>query len=365
MQGDNRTEAATPRRRSEARKRGQVAKSPDLSSLFVLFGLVLAMPSLLGFAAQQITLYFRQVYGNLLTTPPSFASITHMAALFGLTLTKAIGPLVLLAAALGIAINLAQTGPLFALQRLQPDLNRLNPLQGLSRFLSLNALVELGKALCKLLLVGWFCYNTIQHAYPLFILLPKCDVAAGVSAILHMAHQMAVRVALTMLAISVLDYAYQRYAYERSLKMTKDEVRQEHKQLEGSPLMRSRMRSRQRQMARKRMMNAVPTADVVVTNPTHYAVALKYQPERMNAPVVVAKGQDFVAQKIRQLAQEHDVPIVENPPLARALFQLVPLESEIPPDLYAAVAEVMAFVYRINEERRKRRLGQSPRPAFS
>jgi flagellar biosynthetic protein FlhB len=356
MAGDNRTEAATPKRRSEARKRGQVPRSPDLSSLFVLFGLVLAMPSLFSNAALQIALFFRYAYTHLLDTPPTVSTLMQLGASLGLTVVKAIGPLVALAAALGVAINLAQTGPLFAFQRMQPDLNRLNPLNGITRYLSLNALVELIKALCKLLLVGWLCYNTIHSAYPLFIVLTRVDLLAGVQQVLETARQMAIRVALTMLAIAVLDYAYQRYAYERSLRMTKDEVKQEHKQLEGSPLVRSRIRSRQRQMARKRMMNAVPTADVVVTNPTHYAVALKYEPERMNAPIVVAKGQDLVALKIRELAQEHDVPIVENPPLARTLYRQVPLEAEIPPDLYAAVAEVMAFVYRINEERRQRRL---------
>ncbi len=360
MAGDNKSESATPRRRSEARKKGQAPKSPDLSSLIVLFGLILSMPALANRDGFMFYSYFHQIFSHLgrmeLVTPELVMQI--MGHLF-LTSLELISPILILAMGLGIAVNMAQTGPMFALQKLMPDINRLNPLNGLQRFFSANSLVELIKSIIKLGLAGYLCYTAINNAYPLLILLPGAAPQVGLSIVLDTAYHMALRVVTVMLVMGAIDYGYQRYAYEKSLRMSKDEVKQEHKQLEGNPMVKGRIRSRQRQIAQKRMMAAVPAADVVITNPTHFAIALKYDSDAMSAPVVVAKGQDLIALKIRAVAMENDVPIVENPPLARTIYKQVPLDREIPADLYAAVAEVLAYVYKINEKRKARSGGLS------
>ena len=353
-QGEERTESATPRRRDEARKRGQVAKSNDLASIAVLLGLLMALRGIGGTAGHILQGYFNGVFGHLdqATLSPSLAMQQGGQAF--VTLAKAVGPLVMLAMGLGMAANVAQTGPVWAVQGLKPDFNRLNPLTGLTRFVSPRSLVELFKSLYKIGLVGWIAYTTLRGAYPELLTMARLDVGQAALLIVDVVFRMALRVASAMLVLAAVDYGYQRWQHEKSLRMTKEEVRQEHKQTDGNPQLKSRIRARQRAIAKKRMMSDVPTADVVVTNPTHFAVALKYEANKMGAPRVVAKGQDVLAFKIREIAQANDVPIVENVALARALYKQVEIGREVPGDLYEAVAEVLAFVYQINAKRRAR-----------
>lgn len=352
--GEERTEAATPKRRGEARRRGQVARSVELTSIVVLLGLLFALGPLGSAAGRTVITYFKQILTGQDLTRLDSQTVMTLGAQGVQTLLHAFGPLALVAILIGAGINLVQVGPLWATERLRPDFNRLNPLVGLQRFFSAYALVELVKSCLKIGLIGYIAYRTVQGNYPRLLMAARLDTVQGLTIILDVTLQMAFRIVTAMLVLAALDYAFQRYQHEKQLRMTKDEVKQEFRQMEGSPQLKSRIRARQREIARKRMMAEVPRADVVITNPTHFAVALRYDPAIASAPMVVAKGQDLLAQKIRELAQAHDVPIVQNPALARTLYRQVDLGKQIPPELYAAVAEVLAFVYQINRTRRER-----------
>jgi flagellar biosynthetic protein FlhB len=349
-----RTETATPRRRSEARKRGQVARSSELSQVLVLLGVLMTLGAAAHTMSRVVTGYFQHVFTHLPGAQLTTNDVLQQGAQAFWTLLKAVAPLAATALVIGIVANIAQTGPLWAIDSLKPDFNRLNPLTGAQRFVSSRSLVELVKSLYKIGIIGFVAYTTIQSGYPQLMTMTRMEVAQGVALIGDLVNRMALRIAVTMLVLAALDYAYQRWQHEKQLRMTKEEVRQEYKQSEGDPKLKARIRARQREIAKKRMMAEVPNADVIVTNPTHVAVALRYDPEQMGAPLVVAKGQDLLAQKIKELARENDVPIVENPPLARALYKQVDLGREVPAELYEAVAEVLAFVYQINERRRAR-----------
>ena len=352
--GEDKTETATPRKRSEARKRGQIAKSTEMSSIVVLLGLLLALHSLLGGAGHIIQGHLHTVLSHLDEAQMSPAIALQVGRTAIGVAVRMLAPLLMTAMALGIVVNMAQTGPLLAWEGMKPNFNKINPLAGFKRFVSPRSLVELVKSIYKIGLIGYITYVTLRGNYPQLLLLTRMDMSAAISVVAEVAYQMMVRIAITMLVLAALDYIYQRYAREKSLKRTKHEVKMEYKQQEGSPMVKQRVRARMRQLAKKRMMTDVPTADVIVTNPTHFAVALKYDGLRMAAPIVVAKGQDLMALKIRELAIEHDIPIIENPPLARALYKQTPIGHEIPGDLFEAVAEVMAFVYQINDRRRER-----------
>lgn len=280
----------------------------------------------------------------------------HMLAVkgveMGLLLLRTIGPLVLTALLLGVAVNLLQTGFVASWQGLVPDFTRLNPLTGLYRIVSGRGLVETLKAIGKLAIVGYIAYSTLSGSYPELLATIRQDIPTILAFAGDLLYRLALRIALFLLVLAAADYGYQRWAFERSIRMTRAEVKQEFKQMEGDPQIKSRIRARQRQMARRRMMEAVPKADVVLTNPTHFAVALRYDAATMGAPQVVAKGADLLAARIRDLAREHDVPLVQNPALARALYRSVEVGREIPAEFYAAVAEVLAFVYQIDARRR-------------
>ncbi len=352
--GEDKSEAATPKRRQEARRRGQVAKSTDLSNILVLMGILMALSGMVNVSSHAVTLYFASVFQHLDVIELSPQRVIAQSGLAILTLFKAMAPLFAVTMTLGVLVNIAQTGPLWATESLRPDFNRLNPLSGLKRFGSARTFVELAKSTFKIGLVGWIAYATIRTSYPQLLLMTRMEAVQGVGIVGEVVLRVAFRVVGTLLVIAALDYGFQRYSFEKSIRMTKEEVKQEHKQTEGNPQFKSRVRARQRELAKKRMMADVPAADVIITNPTHFAVALKYKADEHVAPRVVAKGQDLIAQKIRELGQSSDVPIVENPPLARALYKQVEIGREVPADLYEAVAEVLAFVYQINEDRRIR-----------
>jgi flagellar biosynthesis protein FlhB len=212
--------------------------------------------------------------------------------------------------------------------------------------------VETIKAVIKVIIVGGVAYSTIVNGYPLLLESIRQDTSTALAAIGDFLYRLSMRIAIFLLVLASLDYFYQRWQFEKMNRMSKQEVKEEVKQQDASPLMKNRVRSRQRQLARQRMLSDVPNADVILTNPTHFAVALKYDAQAMNAPRLVAKGADMVAQRIRDIAEENSVPIVENPPLTRALFRAVDIGQEIPGEFYAAVAEVLAYVYQLNAKRR-------------
>ena len=254
---------------------------------------------------------------------------------------------------IALAATIMQTGFVFTTEKLGFDFERINPLAGAKRMFSQQALVELVKNLVKLTVVGAIGMFVVYPQFKLIAHLPALDTPAVLEFLHSVVSRLLLAIALIVVIIAGADWFYQRFAYIRRMRMTKQEVKDEQKQTEGDPMVKARLRALRMQRARQRMMAAVPKADVVITNPTHYACALKYDMESMGAPVLVAKGQELVALRIRQIAQEHDVPIVENPPLARALYATVDLDKEIPPQHYKAVAEVISYVFRLKGKLRK------------
>lgn len=349
-QDGNKTEPATPKRKEEARREGRIAVSRDVSTAAVLLGgigflaalIPVGMRRMTDITRQGLTFSFDQQVLSALTVEHIHTVIIQS----GTSLLTLILPILLGIAVIGTGVSFAQTGFLWRPNALQLDFSRLSPLKGLSRLASLRSVMELVKGLLKILIItgaGLFVMQTDLLQVPALI---EFDLGTA----LHVAGRLALKSALAVSGaialLAALDYGYQRYEWERSLRMSKDEIKEEHKAAEGDPLIRSRVRAAQRDLSRKRMMAAVKTADVVVTNPTHLAVALKYDATKMAAPFVVAKGAGFVAERIRELARHHGVAVVENKFVARTLYKLVDIGKAIPADLYRAVAEILAFVYR-------------------
>ena len=346
--GQERTEKGTGKRRSEARNRGQVANSREIPATLIL----LAALGVFHFAGAQV---FEQcaalvsgMFRNLHTI--RLGTITAASALAADLLQTVI--LILLPffvpfLVAGLVGNVGQIGFEIHFQALAPKFSKMNPIAGIKRIFSLRGLVELAKSSLKILFVGGIAYSVVSGYLKDFPGLVRWDLGALWSFTAEVTFKIIFYVFLAMLVLSALDYIYQRWQYEESLKMTKQEVTDEHKQSEGDPKVKSRIRSLQRQTAYHRMMAEVPKADVVITNPTHLAIALRFKSDEMPAPRVVAKGADYIAERIRETAREHNVPIVENKPLAQTLFKMTELGDYIPVDLYRAVAEVLAYVYRL------------------
>lgn len=345
------TEQATPKRREDARKKGQVARSTELSSVAILMMGLLALWGMGSYMYDRLSGLMIDMFTNgmtinidLLTIQPH---VTRWVSLF----VAIVAPLIVVLVIAAVGINVSQVGVLFTGQPLQPKAERISPLSGLKRIFSKKGLVELAKGLFKIAIVAIVTYMTLESEAETLLALIDMTIGQIFGLGADIVLDLGFRVALILLVMAVLDYAFQRWDYENNLKMTKQELKEEHKQQEGDPVLRSRVRSLQRDMSRKRMMSDVGESDVVVTNPTHLAVALKYDPSNMVAPIVMAKGQRLVAQKIKELAREAGVPIVENKPLARALFKAVQVGQEIPEDLFRATAEVLAFVFQMRRGR--------------
>ncbi len=344
---DGKTEAATPKRRDEARKKGQFAKSRELISVAVLvagfYALAASGPRLYQLCQEQMVYYLSQAplladrSDAVLQAPVQVARGTLLVLL----------PLLCAVSVAALVANVLQTGPLLITDPLKVDFKKLNPLAGLKRLVSPQSLVELLKSTAKVGIVGWVVFGWLRRSYPALLSMVDMELPSAAAFALLKLSELCWKCLSPLMLIAVADFAWQRYQHETSLMMTRQEVRDEIKSMEGSPEIKGAIRRRQRQMARGRMLSDVPQADVVVTNPTHYAVALKYDPETMVAPQVLALGQRLVALKIREVATAHHVPIVENPPLARALFAACRVGDEVPPELYAAVAEVLAYIYRL------------------
>jgi flagellar biosynthesis protein FlhB len=341
-----RTEAPTPHRREEARRKGQVAKSVEINSAAILLvGFWMLSSSGLNLYMSMSTV-MRQSFAQLGQADFSMATITSGAAAIGSITLQALAPVLLVMMGTGVVINLMQVGFMFSENALKPDLNRINPLSGLKRIFSGRGAMELLKSLLKLIILGYVAYSALQDNTPTLYAMTRMTLPVGLSALAQIGLSIGMRIAEAMLIIAVADYMFQRKEFEKSLRMSRQELIEEMKRYEN-PQLKARIRSRQRQLAMRRMMAAVPQADVVITNPTHLAVVLKYEQGKMKAPKVVAKGERLVAERIRELARENNVPIVENKPLARALYKMTEIGQEIPAELYQMVAEVLAFVYRL------------------
>ncbi len=345
-EGEERREAATPRRRQQARERGQVFRSPDLGAALAFLGAV----GFLHLAGPWLARHYAAWAVRVWSLPPADWSLRETQGL-GLLAAGAWAaaslPLLLLVLAVGVVVGLVQTGFALSPAGLLPRWEHLNPAWGFRRLLSLRSGVELAKALLKVTVVGAVALAAARHAAADYTLYLARDPAASFALAARWAGRIGLQVGGALLALAVADFFYQRWEYERNLRMSRTEVKEEIRETEGDPAVRGARRRRQRELARRRMVNDVRRAQVVVTNPVHVAVALRYVAGETDAPVVVAKGRGYLAQRIRAEAEKHGVPVVEDPPLARTLYRLVRVGQAIPQELYAAVAEVLAFVWRL------------------
>lgn len=349
------TEPATPKRREEARKKGDVAKSKELASIAVLSAGVLY----LFFAAKGISIrlggLMEKAFSRIPGLPDSDSKLMELVSQFLHDYLAIILPVSLLVCVVAILVNYLQTGVIWSVEALAPKVSKIDPLQGLQRIFSMRSLLELFKSIAKIAIVGWVAFSTLKEEFPHLLPLIYQDRWEILTWLGWASWKITIRCCGVIAVLAIIDYVYQKWEFERKLRMTKQELKDEYKQSEGDPLIKSRIRAIQREMARRRMMEEVPKADVVITNPEHLAVALRYKVEKMAAPRVVAKGADRIAQKIKELATAKGVPVVENRNLAQNLYKL-DLGEEIPARFYQAVAEILAYVYRIKGRQGKARV---------
>lgn len=346
---EDRTESPSDKRLREAREKGDLPRSRDLSTAVVVLSGVTTLIA----SREQMSVHAANImhvglrYGrDDLFASNGISRALMTAALEGL---KLLGPVFAVTMVAAIAAPALMGGLNFSAQALVPKFDRLDPIKGFSRLVSMNGLVELGKSLLKLILIGgalvWFLLHTVREMYTA----GTGPVNNGIAQAFGIFGQASLVFACALGAIALVDAPWQKFSFTMKMKMTKQEVKDEHKENEGSPELKSKIRQMQHQLARKRMMEDVPTADVIVTNPTHFAVALKYDEDKMGAPRVVAKGVDVIAQQIRDVAGGAKVPVVEAPPLARALYHTTEIGREIPSALYIAVAQILAYVFRLKQ----------------
>lgn len=345
--GGEKTEKATPKKRQEARKKGQVLQSREISSALVLMLVFVSLRIFGSYIYNQILEFTKNV---LIEYPkiedlfmPDILQRVFIDAV--IVFFKATAPVLAIALLTGIITGYAQIGFLFTLETLSPKFSRINPINGLKRIFSLRGAVELTKAVLKVTVIGYVSYAYLNGQAENVLRMMDMDVINIAVMIGTISINVAIRICVVLVVLSVFDYAYQWWEYEKNLKMTRQEIKEEYKQTEGNPEIRSKIKQKQRQMSMRRMMQEVPKADVVITNPTHFACAIKYDTNVSDAPVLTAKGQDYTAIRIREIARENKVEIVENKILARTLYETVDIGKTIPPELYQAVAEVLAFVY--------------------
>ncbi|MCG0278131.1 MAG: flagellar biosynthesis protein FlhB [Thermanaeromonas sp.] len=342
---EEKTEEATPHRLQEVRKKGQAARSNDLSASLVLLALVL----FIYWQRESFWAVAWRLLSTFLALPRRELDADNLITVFYLGLAET-GPILLLlfgvAAAAGLAANWAQVGFIFSTDNLVPRLENLDPVKGFQRLFSRRSLVELAKGVAKVIVIGAVVWQVVRSEFQKLFLAPEMGLLQVAEETAGIVFEAALKAAVVYLVLGILDFVYQRREFLRSLRMTKEEVKEELKQTEGDPLVRSRLREKQRKLARHRMMHAVPEATVVITNPVHLAVALKYREEE-GAPRVVAKGAGSIAFRIVEVARQHGVPVVQNPPVAQALYRKVEIGEEIPVELYQAVAEILAYIYRM------------------
>jgi len=362
--GEEKTEKATPKKRQDARKDGQVRKSTEVNTAVLVIALLATIQMFgPGMVDRLDALLVRYLYG-------------HASSNLGLTVGRLqaiavdiIGdilmillPVFIVAMLIGVGVNLLQVGFLYTTKPLRPKFNKINPMSGFKRIFSMRSVVEMLKALLKVSVIFAVVYSEYMDRFEEFPNYMGYDPTIIALHIFNMCMTLACKAALALIVIGALDYLYQWFDYERNLKMTKQEVKEEYKMLEGDPQIKSKRREKQRQIATMRMMQAMPNADVVITNPTHYAVALRYDDKTDEAPILIAKGRDLIAKRIKDKAREHNIEIVENKPLAQALYFSVEVGRQIPEDLYVAVADILAYVYNLKHPQPPARTMPKPAP---
>ena len=351
------TEEPTPKRLEEASRKGQVAKSQEFNHLFMLVAVTLL---LLIFASSfmgdigRIAMPFLESSHNISSDPGNLIRVSREV---GIRLMAVLALPVMLLFVAAILSNMMQHKPVFSAEQLIPKLNKVSPMSGAKRLFSPRSLLELAKSIAKFFVIGGVVLIVVYPEKETLTQLMTVSMSQLFDMVQILTIKMLVAVVAVMIFITAIDFWYQKFEHKKNLRMSKQDIKDENKQSEGDPQIKARIRTLRAERARQRMMTAVPNADVVITNPTHFAVALEYDGAVMEAPKLVAKGKNKVAQRIREIAEEHDVPIVENPPLARGIFATVEVGQEVPPEHYKAVAEVIGYVMKVK--------GQSARQKFT
>lgn len=351
--GGEKTEEPTSKKLTDARKEGQVAKSKEVTSAFELLAAFLMMRFFMQYIGtvlvgniydiySQIPTYVKLYEGHIQSQTFRMLFVQSL-----LRILQIIAPFLIVGFLVAFITNLLQVKWKVTTKPLRPKFSKLNPVNGFKRFFSPNSLVELVKSVLKLTLIGYVVKSYLEKNMPSIFQLYDISLNQGIVQVGILVINLGIRISLFYMLIAAADYVYQKIKFKKDMKMTKQEVKDEYKNAEGDPQVKSKQRQRMMEASRRRMMQQLPEADVVITNPTHYAVAIKYEPELYDAPFVVAKGADYLAQKIKDVAKENRIEIVENKPLARMLYANVDVGSVVPPELYQAVAEVLAFVYHL------------------
>lgn len=352
-EGGEKTEEPTSKKLEDARKEGQVAKSKEIANCLGLLSFFLVLKFMAGYMGVSFMECFAYFYAEIPETVELIANPVPEAAMLSL-LTNAVWimlklmlPILLVGFVIAFVSDYIQVKWKPTAKPLMPKFSKLSPINGVKKIFSANSIVELIKSIAKILLVAYVVYSYLKDKLEMIYLLYDIQLTQAIILIGETVIDLGIRVSVIYVVIAAADFAYQKWKFHEDMKMTKQEVKEEYKNQEGNPEIKGKIRSKMREASQRRMMQSLPEADVVITNPTHYAVAIKYDPDVSPAPIVIAKGEDYLAQKIKETAREHSIEIVENKPLARMLYANVEIGAEIPPELYQAVAEVLAFVYHV------------------
>ena len=346
------TEEPTPKKRKDAREEGQVLQSREVTSAFILLATFVGLKVFGKHTLNYLTKFMTDTYKTIENVDelfyennlmPNFLKI--VAAFAGL-----VAPILFVAFLAALLINYVQVGFLFTTKPLNVKLSRINPIEGFKRLFSKRALVELIKSILKIILIGYTAYSFMKKNITQVLSLSKLEPTIILKNFTSLAFSFSIKIVGVLMVLAFLDYLFQWREYEKNLMMTKQEIKEEYKQTEGDPLVKSKIREKQRRIAMSRMIQEVPKADVIITNPTHLAIAIKYDKDLYGAPYIIAKGADIIAENIKKVGKEHSVPVVENKPLARALYDSVDVGDLIPEELYEAVAEVLAYVYSLKND---------------
>lgn len=346
------TEKATPKKRQDLRKKGQVLQSKELPTNLILLIMFISLRifgnNVYKGCSSIIKMFLTQTSEyNFQDTNEIMRLVTFVI----IEILKMVAPFLIITILVGVLSTYVQIGFLFTLEPIKPKFSNLNPLKGLKKLFSSRSFFELIKSLSKIILVGWVAWASIRNEFINMMKLMDLPVVSLAAYLVDTALGIAIKICFTLLIISAADYYFQWRKHEKDIRMSKQEIKEEYKQMEGSPEIKSKIKHKQREISMRRMLKEVPKADVVITNPTHYAVAIKYEPRKMAAPYILAKGVDYMAKRIKEVAKENKIYTMENVALAQALYKTVDVGEAVPPELYKAVAEVLAFVYGLEGKR--------------
>lgn len=351
--GGEKTEPASDKKLRDARKEGQVAKSKEIANGLCLLSLFLLLKIYVGSMGSSLGELFQNIYNkipDLIKNDGSFPPESGISAVINLGMIKIItisAPVLICGFVISFLSDYIQVGWAPTTKPMMPKLSKLNPISGVKRLFSLNSIIELIKAVAKILIVAYVSYSYLKKNSRIFIILLDMPLTQAIGLIGSTVIELGIRISVVYMILALTDFTYQKIKFSTDMKMTKQEVKDEFKDEEGNPEIKSKQKQRMQEVSRRRMMQKLPEADVVITNPTHYAVAILYDANQSDAPVVIAKGADYLAQRIKKVAKENQIEIVENKPLARMLYANVEIGGQVPPELYQAVAEVLAYVYHL------------------